>query len=124
MLDQDDPNNIDNLDTETQDLARRVLAMRTTNNKMKNEIERLGGGIDTSEARLDFTLAALCRIGLITSQQVWEINYAWEDTARPQIRAMRNKMVELSQDKARQEQAANLNVKESPGIILPRGMKR
>lgn len=120
----EDPNDLESLDLETQELARQVLAMRETNIKMKGEIERLGGAIDTNEARLDYTLAALCSLNFLTARQVWEINLGWETISRPQIRAMRNKMLELSQKKINRDMQAQMAQKNSPSIILPPGVRR
>lgn len=98
-------NDIQDMPPEMAKVAMATQAMRGRNAEIANQIEHLGGGFDLSTAVLEHFKTCLVEAGVITEQQMWEMNLDWEKTLRPQLRNILNRMKDIH----RQGQAAQKN---------------
>ena len=79
------PTPLEDLDPETRVVATKAAGLRVSNANMVREIESLGGGVDVLSARVEHFLVTLANLGVITDDQLWNINLDWEQTLRPQL---------------------------------------
>lgn len=98
---------------------KRIQAVRKANATRIARLETVGVGVETADARFDFFMDKFVELGILTDEQLCDINEAWQMDLANQLELMevnvRNRIAEAQ--RAQQQQLA---VPEK-GIILPNG---
>lgn len=76
-------------------LKSKVGIIRETNSALVDEIERMGGGVDLTLARFEHLVQALEDLGVITTEQRWNEQLAWETGLKSQLIAIRDRLIEM-----------------------------
>ncbi len=88
------------------DTDKKAMALRELNSDLIQEIEAMGGQVDITIARIEHFINSLVESGVITNEQRWEEQKAWELRLKHQLVPIRNQMKEAllaAQQKQRQE---------------------
>lgn len=105
------PTPIEDLDPETQKVAVKAQGLREQNANMAGQIEQMGAGIDVAAARQEHLLNQLVSLGVITEHAMWEINLDWEQSLRPQLKSIL--------DRLGKAQSAAAQAAARPKLIIP-----
>lgn len=81
--------NPDDLPEDVKELANRANVLRHQNRQLEAQITRMGGGVDTADARFEFTMHMLKEFGVITDEQMWLMAVAWESHLREELKKMK-----------------------------------
>jgi len=85
---------LDELPEEVREIAKKSRGLNKQNRAMLATIEQLGGSVDTTDARFEFTLHALKELGVITELQMWEISQRWELHLRRELQELLGRIKE------------------------------
>ena len=76
-------------------IARTCMGIRQQNANIIKDIEKLGGDVDVSTARLEHLLQSLVDLKILQPSMMWEIQLDWEKRLRSQLGPIRQRLQEL-----------------------------
>lgn len=98
-INDDDIEFFNSLDEEEKKIARNCLYLRRQNATITADIEKMGGELDVSTARLEHFMTFLVEAGVISPGDLWRAQYSWEQTRRSQISLIRDRLKDVHEAK-------------------------
>lgn len=111
---------LEDLPEDVQQVAMEAQRLRQANANNIGFIEKNGGGIEIASARTEHLVASLVHMGVITVDQMWQINRDWERSLFVQVKESRRSLEAMIE--ARRQEAAKPKLY-IPGKGNPKGLQ-
>lgn len=99
---------------EVQEIARKFSRMRENNQRIQTKLVQQGVTLDIAGARVEFIMAQLIALGLITQEQYWQIQLDWQLNLRHQLSEVREQVAAQVTKMQQRQQAA-----QRPQLLVP-----
>jgi hypothetical protein len=85
----------DRLDEDEQRMARDTMNLRLQNANIVADIERNGGEVEVTMARLEHFMESLVDMGIIMPGDLWREQNSWEKSLRSQLKPIRERLADV-----------------------------